>query len=327
MARIVSTLWAPGVEAWRDVTVVDRRVHSRLGLVRRVAREARTHDAVILNGSARFHERYQDPIAAALLARRRDPPALVMAETAWDVGSAPLGRGRLRPEAAVRAAVRAIDGPHVTYCTFCQEERVLFCDTFGIDPDRVEVVRASHTLWSRAHREVPYGDYVFSGGSSLRDWPTLLEAVRGLDVPVRVATTNSVGPAPANVQAGPVSPDRFTDLLIGAGPVVLPISVAPRAAGLLTYFNAMALGKPTIVTDTVGVREYVEHERTGLIVPPGDPAALREAILWTLDPANRGRVDAMREAAREYARDGHPPNRYWERLREVAEATFARRPR
>ena len=42
--------------------------------------------------------------------------------------------------------------------------------------------------------------------------------------------------------------------------------------------EAMALGKAVILTDVNGARELVEHERSGLIVPPGDPAALATAI-------------------------------------------------
>lgn len=59
---------------------------------------------------------------------------------------------------------------------------------------------------------------------------------------------------------------------------------ARRSAGQASYLNAIALGKPVVVTDAPGVRDYVDHRRTGLIVPPGDPIALREAVNWTLAP-------------------------------------------
>ena len=38
------------------------------------------------------------------------------------------------------------------------------------------------------------------------------------------------------------------------------------------------MGKPIVATDIDGVREELDHNRTGLIVPAGKPKALAEAI-------------------------------------------------
>jgi glycosyltransferase involved in cell wall biosynthesis len=55
--------------------------------------------------------------------------------------------------------------------------------------------------------------------------------------------------------------------------------------------EAMALGKAVILTDVDGARELVENERSGLIVPPGDPAALAAAIRRVADdPELRSRL-------------------------------------
>lgn len=54
--------------------------------------------------------------------------------------------------------------------------------------------------------------------------------------------------------------------------------------------EAMALGKPVITTDTDGGREVVEHGKTGIIVPPGNPQVMSEKTLWLLD-----RPETMRE--------------------------------
>jgi glycosyltransferase involved in cell wall biosynthesis len=42
--------------------------------------------------------------------------------------------------------------------------------------------------------------------------------------------------------------------------------------------EALAMARPVISSDVAGNRELITHERTGLLVPPGDPAALAEAI-------------------------------------------------
>ena len=321
-------MWAPGVPAWQDVTVLDRRTMSRPGLVARLVREAPKFDATVINGAARFHDLYQDLVAAVALARRRRPPPIVVAETAWDLGSAPLsrllgGRGRglgfgfgLGFASFTRLGVRALDGDHVTYVVFSEEERELFADSFRIPRERIACVRFAHSLWSRADGPTGDGGYVFAGGDSLRDYQTLIAAARGLDAPVRIATNNDLGSLPANVTGGPVPHEEYVKLLANARAVVVPIRGGRRGAGLITYLNAMALGKPVIVTDSPAVAEYIDDGLTGIVVPPDDPAALRDAMSWAVMPESRTDAEAMGRRARAAV---HHPNEYWAALREVAE--------
>lgn len=57
--------------------------------------------------------------------------------------------------------------------------------------------------------------------------------------------------------------------------------------------EAMALGKPMVVTDVGGMPELVDHERSGLIVAPGDSDALAGALRRLIDdPALRRRMAA-----------------------------------
>jgi glycosyltransferase involved in cell wall biosynthesis len=64
--------------------------------------------------------------------------------------------------------------------------------------------------------------------------------------------------------------------------------------------EAMAHGRPVVATAVGGLVDAVEDGVTGLLVPPGDPRALRAALERLLaDPALRQRMGA---AARERAR-------------------------
>jgi glycosyltransferase involved in cell wall biosynthesis len=50
-----------------------------------------------------------------------------------------------------------------------------------------------------------------------------------------------------------------------------------------TVLEAMASGKPVVATDHGGPREMIVHGETGLLTPPGNAAAMAEAILQILD--------------------------------------------
>ncbi len=65
--------------------------------------------------------------------------------------------------------------------------------------------------------------------------------------------------------------------------------------------EAMAHGRPVVAAAVGGLLDAVEHERTGLLVPPGDAGALRTAIgRLLLDPTLRARLGAAgRERAGE----------------------------
>jgi glycosyltransferase involved in cell wall biosynthesis len=77
-----------------------------------------------------------------------------------------------------------------------------------------------------------------------------------------------------------------------------------RTEGLGTsVLDAMAAGVPVVATAAGGIPEMIEHERTGLLVPPGDPVALARAIERVLDdPALARRLaDAARVRVRDFA--------------------------
>jgi glycosyltransferase involved in cell wall biosynthesis len=57
--------------------------------------------------------------------------------------------------------------------------------------------------------------------------------------------------------------------------------------------EAMAMGLPIVASDVGGIKDLVRNGENGLLVPPGDAAALKEA-LWSLcrDPEKRRRMGA-----------------------------------
>jgi hypothetical protein len=178
-----------------------------------------------------------------------------------------------------------------------------YSESLSIPRDKMIAQRFHHTLGGFGRIRPAVGEYIFSGGDSLRDYATLFDAVRGLKVPVVVATRLKLSPSiqvPDNVTVKAVSPFDFLRLMAESRMVVFPLRLDMlRTTGQQSYLNAMALGKAVIVTDTIDAPFYIEHRKTGLLVPSGDAARLREAITELLDRPDLARL--MGEAARAFA--------------------------
>ncbi len=291
--EICSTLrYYDRLEWTNRVDVIDRDRFSSPALVRQLVAAARCYPTLVLDGTGR-----PDQLAAIAIGRLRRPPRVIITDATWK-----RGRGLL-DWAANTLGMRAIRGPQVTFCVLSNWERERFSSTWGVLAAQVRFTPFCLTT-PESELGLPVDDDggVFAGGDSLRDYGPLLEAAHSIDAPVTIASRrldSNAGTAP-NLRVGQVSPERFAELNRAATVVVVPLEAnTDRSAGQQTYLNAMALGKPVVVTDAPGVRDYVEDRETGLIVPPADPAAMAAAIGWLLDPANEQEVERMRSRARD----------------------------
>ena len=87
-----------------------------------------------------------------------------------------------------------------------------------------------------------------------------------------------------------VNDEQLIDAYRRAACIVLPSvyrtrqgqeTAVPELLGQ-TLLEGMACGAPGICTDVASLPEVVEHGVSGLVVPPGDPAALGAAMEWIL---------------------------------------------
>lgn len=87
------------------------------------------------------------------------------------------------------------------------------------------------------------------------------------------------------------------DLMKGASFLVFP-SECYETFGL-AIIEAMACGTPVIAADHGSMATLVDHERSGLRFPPGQPERLAEQVTWMLDHPKR-LAEMRREARAEY---------------------------
>ena len=142
--------------------------------------------------------------------------------------------------------------------------------------------------------------------------PVLLSAFAGLrqHVPVRLevigADPEGVEPLLAQVEGGMngietlgrVDDEELWRRLHGADVLCAP-SLGGESFGMVLT-EAFAAGTPVVASEIAGYRQVVTHGRDGLLVPPGDPLALAEALRsLSVDPARRREMGvAARDAGR-----------------------------
>jgi glycosyltransferase involved in cell wall biosynthesis len=113
--------------------------------------------------------------------------------------------------------------------------------------------------------------------------------------------------------AGRLSRDEMAARYRAASVALNPSRVDNMPNSLL---EALASGVPIVSTDAGGIPHVVAHERTALLVPPGDAQAMADALLRILrDPPLAARLAAAGTAeAQRYA---------WASVREALAAVYA----
>lgn len=164
--------------------------------------------------------------------------------------------------------------------------------------------------------DVPSLPTICSVGLEYRDYPALIEAVRGLDVHLEIAAASywsthrgveANKSLPPNVHTSAHQYLSLRHLYASSRFVVVPLLDVPNQAGITVILEAMAMGKAVIVSGTRGQTDTVRDRRnngygridreilpgfldapevdeelrqlaTGFYVRPGDSTELRKAI-------------------------------------------------
>lgn len=140
-----------------------------------------------------------------------------------------------------------------------------------------------------------------------RDFATLGRATQGLGRALIVKASRH--PPELNGEDVRVIRERIShvalrELYEQASIVVVPTRTTPNACGVSTILEASACGRPLIVTDNPGIRDFIVPGETCLTVPDGDTDAMRSAVSKLLaEPqtcerlATNARVFAMEHCA------------------------------
>ena len=263
------------------------------------------YDAVVTPLAALF------PLAARLRRRTRVVVVNYGLTTMFERSAAP--RRRLLAAAARSAAA------HIALADWQGET---FARQAGLERERWRTIPLGvDERWFRAQPQPSADPVVLTvGKDEARDFATFAEAVDGLEARVELAVypRNLEGVRlPTNARARVVGPRELRDLYAESACVVVPqrgpeYPYGSEGGGLTALLEAMASARAVVATSRPVVDEYVEHERTALVVPPEDPDALRAAIERVLD--DRDLAARLGAAAREQVEREHTTRRFAERL-------------
>lgn len=172
----------------------------------------------------------------------------------------------------------------------CEAEADNYSQYYEIDRDKFVWIPYS-TNETEQFMDVEEKDYIFCGGRNQRDWKTFYNAVKDLDVNVRiVAPHGSIDEKYISENMtllGRLPRDEYFREMASAKLVVL--SLEPnimRYPGVITYVYAMRMGKCAIVNEPIGARSYIKDGETGFIVDSNDSQALQNKIEQLLDDHN-----------------------------------------
>jgi glycosyltransferase involved in cell wall biosynthesis len=234
------------------------------------------------------------PMALAMRAKRCTTPHLVIGHHLASARKAPIVRWSKAHRKMDRVLVHSPNQIDLLHRRLGFSLRQLHLVPYGVDTE----------YWTPGPRREDV-DLVLSTGREHRDHQTLLDAVGGT---ARLFVTDSSAHSPRAHRRGPqVWPEWVERRALSylelrehydrATVVVVPLMPTAYPFGITALLEAMAMAKAVVVSDTEGLRGIVEHGKTGLVVPPGDPAAMQRAVReLTADADAR---EALGQSARE----------------------------
>jgi glycosyltransferase involved in cell wall biosynthesis len=178
----------------------------------------------------------------------------------------------------------------------------------------------------RLIRDVPSDDFLlFIGDRRDKGTDVLLEAYHRLaDAPPLVMVVKDPGKPPSavprNVQVVANWPNETVREAQRRCLALIAPSVWPEPFGMV-IIETLDAGRPVIASRIGGITDLVQDEINGLLVPPGDPTALREAMNRVVSDVGL-RESLSRNAATSAAR--FQPGAVIPRLEQAYERTLAR---
>lgn len=184
-------------------------------------------------------------------------------------------------------------------------DRLLLMSTtqhdFALNQLKIPISKACLLRWFTDHkfwRPMPVKtDMISTSGREMRDYGTLIQAMRGLDIPCHIGAKYARGKKDAWIEAVEREESFPSNVSLGVNEkiaqirsivarsrfVVVPLLPCDEDVGSTVILEAMAMEKAVICSRIAGQKDIIKEGETGLFVSPRNPDELREAIQYLWD--------------------------------------------
>jgi len=186
----------------------------------------------------------------------------------------------------------------------------------GIPDNKISLIkfRVDQKFWRPIGQDAT--DMICSVGMEMRDYPTLIQALKDLDIPCHIATGAARGEIfdtvkalydikepPSKVTGGRKEPTEPRELYDRSRFVVVPLLPTDTDNGITATLEAMSMGKPVIHSRVIGQQDVIQDGVTSIFVDQEAPNVLREAILELWDNPEQAKL--MGERTQKYIEENH----------------------
>lgn len=202
-------------------------------------------------------------------------------------------------------------------------------ETLGLPSSKVTLLKwpIDQKFWRPMN--VPT-DMISTAGREMRDFGTLIEALRDLPIRCHIAAVAVPGkkdawikdlstfdPSNSTITVGRKPLHELRDIYARSRFVVVPLYPTDTDNGTTTILEAMAMGKAVICSRVAGQADVIQEGTTGIFVPPRDPRALRETIehFWN----HPEEAERMGREGRRRIEQYHALDRWVENVRKIVE--------
>jgi glycosyltransferase involved in cell wall biosynthesis len=263
---------------WNTTYAFD--VHSRRA--GKLLKGVRDTPQLVLQNGALFSPGLPPPQRYTLLLDHTRALSMARGDPVIDYGS-----GWREREIAVYRGARSI-------ATFSRRVAESLQRDYGVPKHRIHVVGAGANVFPEKVEHRDDGQTILFVGKDFerKGGPILLRAFERLRhqrpaMKLVIAGPREVPRLPAGaINRGFIPAEELVALFAQATLFAMPTLREPFG---LAFLDAMACGLPCIGTAIEAVPEVIEHDVTGLLVPPGDADALADALLRLLDNPDRRR--------------------------------------
>lgn len=223
--------------------------------------------------------------------------------------------------------LRAATSVHTFQC-LSQTQAQMLSEYAQVSPRKIQMLywHVDHNFFQPIP-EVASRNQIASAGMASRDYATLINAVSGLDVDLKIAADS-----PWFKQSLNIEDDRLPEcvevrsygtysalrqLYAESLFVVVPLLDVPFSAGYTVILEAMSMGKAVVVSRITQQDDFIVDGWNGLYVTPGDADELRERICFLVNNPDEAR--RLGENGRRTIEERFTLDHYQRRMQEAIE--------